>query len=67
MRGRRLLVLLGMVLLLAGVLFAGQGSGWFPYPRESFMVGASPWIGRGVTLAAIGAGLLLAAAFVGRG
>ena len=55
------LLLLGSVLVLVGLLFVGQGSGWFPYPRSSFMVGASPWMARGAVIAAVGVVLLLLA------
>ncbi len=47
------------MVLLAGLQFVGQGSGWFPYPRSSFMVGASPWVARGAALAAAGCVLLV--------
>ncbi len=57
---RGILILLGAILLLSGLLFVGQGSGWFPYPRSSFMVGASPWAARGAVLAAVGVALLFA-------
>ena len=63
---RTLLILLGSVLVLVGLLFVGQGSGWFPYPRGSFMVGASPWVTRGVALAAVGVALLLFGRRAGR-
>ncbi len=33
-----LLTLIGLTLLLAGLVFMGQGSGYFPYPASSFMV-----------------------------
>lgn len=51
------LTILGIVLLLAGLVFMGQGSGYFPYPAESFMVGAGRWIYYGGAIAV--GGLLL--------
>jgi hypothetical protein len=50
-----LLTGVGIILLLAGLVFMGQGSRYFPYPAESFMVGASQWIyyGGGIALAGI--------------
>ena len=33
-----LLTLIGIILLIAGLVFMGQGSGYFPYPAESFMI-----------------------------
>ena len=35
---RALLSLIGILALLAGLVFIGQGSGYFPYPAESFMI-----------------------------
>lgn len=52
-----LLAIFGIVLLLAGLVFMGQGSGYFPYPAESFMVGAGRWVYYGGAIAI--AGLLL--------
>lgn len=63
---RALLILLGSLLVVAGLLFVGQGSGWFPYPRSSFMVGASPWVTRGAALVVLGVVLLLFASRAAR-
>ena len=41
---RTLLTVIGIILLLAGLVFMGQGSGYFPYPAESFMISQSRWI-----------------------
>ena len=65
-RVRAILILVGSILVLVGLLFVGQGSGWFPFPQSSFMVGASAWVVRGAALAAVGVVLLLAAQRVGR-
>jgi hypothetical protein len=56
-----LLTALGIILLLAGLVFMGQGSRYFPYPAESFMVGASQWIYYGGGIAAVGVIVLLIA------
>jgi hypothetical protein len=48
------LIIVGVILLLAGLVFMGQGSRYFPYPAESFMVGASQWIYYGGGIAAVG-------------
>jgi hypothetical protein len=48
------LLAVGIILLLAGLVFIGQGSGYFPYPAESFMVGASQWIYYGGVFALAG-------------
>jgi hypothetical protein len=58
---KSLLTLLGLVLLLAGLVFMGQGSRYFPYPAESFMVGATHWIYYGGAIAAAGLVLLILA------
>ena len=40
----KLAYLLGGLLVLIGLVWMGQGSGYFPYPAESFMIDQSPWI-----------------------
>jgi len=52
------LLTLGVLLLLSGLIWAAQGAGLFPYPKESFMVGASPWIRYGLGTALAGAILI---------
>ncbi len=52
-----LLILAGLALLAAGLLFAGQGSGVIPWPARSFMVRQTEWIYYGTAIAA--AGILL--------
>ena len=59
---RRVLILIGAVLILAGLLFALQGAGIVPWPKESFMIGRQVWIERGAGVAL--AGLMLI--FLGR-
>jgi hypothetical protein len=54
-----LLTTIGVILLLAGLVFMGQGSRYFPYPAESFMVGASQWIYYGGGIAVVGLVLLI--------
>jgi len=54
---RALLTLVGIVLLLAGIVFIGQGSGYFPYPAGSFMIKETRWVYYGGAIAV--AGLLL--------
>ncbi|HZG47686.1 MAG TPA: hypothetical protein VEZ41_15665 [Allosphingosinicella sp.] len=49
--------MLGIILLLAGLLFAGQGAGIINWPQSSFMVNSTEWILYGLVLA--GAGLVL--------
>ncbi len=52
-----LLTLVGIIVLLAGIVFIGQGSGYFPYPAESFMVRETRWVYYGAAIAV--AGLLI--------
>jgi hypothetical protein len=49
-----LLTVIGVVLLLAGLVFMGQGSGYFPYPAWSFMINATQWIYYGGGIAVVG-------------
>jgi len=46
--------LLGALIVLAGLIWAAQGAGWFPYPKSSFMVDNSRWIYIGLATAAAG-------------
>jgi hypothetical protein len=59
---KTLLTFVGIILLLAGLVFMGQGSRYFPYPAESFMIGASQWIYYGGGIAAAGIVILVIAA-----
>ena len=59
---RIVLVVLGMVLIIAGIVFIGQGSGYFPYPASSFMIREANWIYYGGAIAVIGLILI----FIGR-
>jgi hypothetical protein len=52
-----LLTVIALVLLIMGLFFMGQGSGYFPYPAGSFMIGQSCWVYYGAAIAV--AGLLL--------
>ena len=52
---RLFLAMLGLLMIASGLLWAAQGSGLFPYPARSFIVGSRPWIGWGLLLAAAGA------------
>jgi hypothetical protein len=58
---KTLLTAIGVILLFSGLVFMGQGSRFFPYPAESFMVGASQWIYYGGGIALVGLVLLIIA------
>jgi len=42
------------LLILIGVVWMGQGSGYFPYPEESFMINQTPWVYWGALAAIVG-------------
>jgi hypothetical protein len=54
-----LLTAVGVILLFAGLVFMGQGSRYFPWPSESFMIGAAQWIYYGGAIAAVGIVILI--------
>ncbi len=45
---------LGLLALIIGVLWVGQGTGYFPYPASSFMVRQTQWAYYGGGLALLG-------------
>jgi hypothetical protein len=51
---KTLLTLIGIIVLLAGLVFMGQGSGYFPYPAESFMISQTRWVYYGAAIAVVG-------------
>ena len=55
-------LLVGVLAILIGLIWVGQGTGYFPYPAQSFMINEMPWAYRGAVLAIIG----LIAAMVSR-
>jgi hypothetical protein len=55
------LTIIGVLLLLMGLVFMGQGSGYFPYPASSFMISESRWIYYGGAIAAAGIVLIVIA------
>jgi cell division protein FtsW (lipid II flippase) len=54
---RKLLTVISVILLIAGLVFVAQGSGYFPHPAESFMINQTRWVYYGAAIAV--AGLLL--------
>jgi hypothetical protein len=53
------LLIVGILALLCGLVWAAQGSGYFPYPASSFMINESRWIAIGFATAAAGAVAIL--------
>jgi hypothetical protein len=51
---RATLLIIGILAALVGVIWIGQGTGYFPYPRSSFMIDQMPWAYRGIALAIAG-------------
>jgi hypothetical protein len=58
---KALLTLVGIVMLLAGLVWMGQGSGYFPYPSWSFMISQVRWIYYGGATAVVGLILIILA------
>jgi hypothetical protein len=55
---RLALTLLGILALLMGLLWIGQGTGLIRWPAESFMIDVSGWTWRGALLAAVGIAMI---------
>jgi hypothetical protein len=53
------LLILGLLALLVGLLWAGQGAGLVHWPASSFMIDRRPWVARGALLAIVGLALIL--------
>ena len=58
---RTILSILGGLIVLMGLVWIGQGSGYFPYPASSFMINQSPWMLRGALTAVAGIFLIVVA------
>jgi hypothetical protein len=54
-------LILGLVVLAFGTLFALQGAGVVHWPRESFMLDQRDWIEKGMVVALIGLALIATA------
>jgi hypothetical protein len=57
---RLVALIAGIVALLMGLLWIGQGAGVVHWPASSFMIDQRPWVTRGAILAVVG--LILIAA-----
>ena len=53
------MLIVGIVALLMGLLWIGQGIGLIHWPASSFMLDQRPWAVRGAILAAVGAALIV--------
>jgi len=59
---KAILLIVGIIALLMGLLWIGQGAGYVHWPASSFMLDQRPWALRGAILAVIGLVLILFAA-----
>jgi hypothetical protein len=50
----------GILAVLFGLVWIGQGSGYFPYPASSFMIAQPQWMLYGAILAVVGVGAIVA-------
>jgi len=48
------LLVLGLLAILIGLVWAGQGSGVFPYPASSLMIRQTQWVWYGGAVAVTG-------------
>jgi uncharacterized membrane protein len=55
---RMLMTIIGVLAVIIGLVWMGQGSGYFPYPASSFMIAQTQWIAYGAVLIVIGALLI---------
>jgi hypothetical protein len=51
---KTILTVIGVLIAIAGLIWAAQGTGWFPYPASSFMIDNSHWIYIGLATAVVG-------------
>jgi ABC-type antimicrobial peptide transport system permease subunit len=51
---RGVILLIGILATLTGLVWVGQGTGYFPYPANSMMISQMPWTYRGIALAIAG-------------
>ena len=63
---RAIVTILGVVAILVGLIWVGQGQGLIRWPADSFMIGVQDWSIRGAILAALGVALVLVARRIGR-
>jgi len=56
---RMIFTIVGVLALLMGLLWIGQGTGLIRWPSSSFMIGVSDWALRGAVLAVGGALMIL--------
>jgi hypothetical protein len=60
-RVRHALLWGGVIAILIGLIWIGQGTGYFPYPSSSFMINDMAWAYYGIALAVLGLVAVMAA------
>jgi hypothetical protein len=60
-RAKNALLSVGVIAVLVGLIWIGQGTGYFPYPGSSFMINDMAWAYYGVALAVLGLVAVVAA------
>jgi hypothetical protein len=63
---RLALIVVGILAMLLGLLWIGQGTGYVRWPETSFMIDQSGWSVRGLILAIAGAAMILIGRRIGR-
>jgi hypothetical protein len=63
--GRDSLLSVGVIAILVGLIWIGQGTGYFPYPSSSFMINDVAWAYYGMALAVAGLFAVLVASRMG--
>jgi hypothetical protein len=63
---RLIIIVLGVLCLLTGLLWIGQGLGVIRWPASSFMIDVSDWVMRGAILAILGAVMIVIGRALGR-
>ena len=53
------LSIVDVLMMIAGIVWIGQGSGYFPYPGSSFMINDMTWTYIGAATAIVGALIFL--------
>jgi len=54
MRMKHTLLSVGVIAILVGIIWIGQGTGYFPYPSSSFMINDVAWAYYGAAVAVLG-------------
>jgi hypothetical protein len=63
---RNVLLSVGVVAILIGLVWIGQGTGYFPYPSSSFMINDMAWAYYGIALGVLGLVAVVAASKMAR-